>query len=455
MREIFRAYYPPTPDEMAELWADGLIVLDTNALLHLFRYSHRTREDFFKTMVAKQESLWIPHRVGFEFHRLRISTINQQSAAFTEIENLLSKARTQAENALNGYKRHPSLDIGPLRETFTDAITGLIESVKDARNRHETDVLAKKTNDETLEKITNLYDGRVGEPFTEEVLDAVHKEGAARYLKKVPPGFNDARADDHPDQYGDLVLWKQLLAHVESVKKPAIFVTDDQKDDWWYIVEKNRYGARPELVDEYYQSSGQRVHFMTTDRFLDFAKSKIEDISSDSITELETLTRERAKRDTESSNANLQDRLFTTIRSRPSLSHSEAAERLRRLHDFPMFRAASSDLEEARRLHAQAADALRASRNSEAHGDIDEPNRDFDMLELDVQAAAVRESIAQANLSVALREFDRREQDHDPLAFSSHWTQTGLRSFTENAITAARQDDDGADGEGYQLFHGL
>lgn len=37
MKESFLGYYQPTEDEFNKLWSEGLVVLDTNVLLHLYR----------------------------------------------------------------------------------------------------------------------------------------------------------------------------------------------------------------------------------------------------------------------------------------------------------------------------------------------------------------------------------------------------------------------------------
>jgi hypothetical protein len=75
MRERFRGFYPPTAEELEELWSSGSIILDTNALLNLYRYSSETRTDFLSVLSAVQERLWIPEQVGKEFHANRLGVI--------------------------------------------------------------------------------------------------------------------------------------------------------------------------------------------------------------------------------------------------------------------------------------------------------------------------------------------------------------------------------------------
>ncbi len=280
---------------MKDIWDKGLIILDTNALLHLFRYSSNAREDFFKALEAKRNTLWIPHQVGVEFHRRRIEIINAQDRAFDEIENALTKANGQVKAAFDSYKRHPSLNISPLSNEFDKAVETLRNKLKEARSDHNSQMIESKTNDVILETITSLYDNRIGSAFDDEMLSQIYEEGAGRYEKKVPPGYEDIKKNE-PARYGDLVLWKQILAHVSEVKLPAIFVTDDRKEDWWYTVDSHRHGARPELVEEYFEASGERVHLMTSDRFLDFAKTQMVGIRAESVSEAELLSRESARR---------------------------------------------------------------------------------------------------------------------------------------------------------------
>jgi len=433
MREMFRAYYQPTPGEMSRLWNEGLVILDTNALLNLFRYSGRTREDFFKALVAKMNSLWIPHQVGLEFHRRRITIINHQSKAFGDIEAALTKARGQAENALNGYKRHPSLDVGPMRAEFTESINTLIQGLRDAQEHHEQVVLATKTNDDILTDITDLYDGKVGEPFSEEQLDAIYKEGVQRYDKQLPPGYKDATKNE-PDRYGDLVLWRQILTHAAEQKRPAIFVTDDQKEDWWYTVDSERHGARPELVEEYYVASGERVHFMTTDRFLDFAKSEVNDIHAESVTELERLSRDVAAQES---------------RVRPGLAHtwmdlsdldrsipdSLPARLRRRLEHHPAYQSVRTELALATARVVVSERAFTDALNKfSGEGQTQETLRYLDQRERELSHARADERAAHERMQRILNEVDLTTWDYDSHASHHRREPELIRGVFDSAL---------------------
>jgi hypothetical protein len=121
-------------------------------------------------------------------------------------------------------------------------------------------------DDALREKIDALFKSHVGDPPDAQAdLDAIYKEGAARYLRRTPPGYLDASkgsSDDEFDfggltykrQFGDLIIWSQIIETASQKQmKNVVFVTDDEKEDWWWIEEsqgKKRLGPRPELVDE-------------------------------------------------------------------------------------------------------------------------------------------------------------------------------------------------------------
>jgi len=75
MLSLFSEYYRPTDKEFSHLWQDATVVFDTNVLLHLYRYTPRTRIDLLSAMDALQQRIWMPYQVGLEFSRNRAEVI--------------------------------------------------------------------------------------------------------------------------------------------------------------------------------------------------------------------------------------------------------------------------------------------------------------------------------------------------------------------------------------------
>lgn len=75
MKNKFAGFYPPTETQYKTLWSDGLVVLDTNVLLNLYRLPMAAREEFLGVLELVKARLWIPYHVGLEFQRRRVSVI--------------------------------------------------------------------------------------------------------------------------------------------------------------------------------------------------------------------------------------------------------------------------------------------------------------------------------------------------------------------------------------------
>lgn len=295
MRDVFPGYYKPTPDEMDVLWSNALIVLDTNALFNLFRYTNATRSAFLNVLSAKKDRLWIPHQVGLEFQRGRLGIIEDQAQAFTD---LISKAKSALANVtkdVGTLRNHPTLDLDELRTTVSTAITTIEQKIEATRKKYESEVVASERHDETTDMITDLYVGKVGTGYSAERMTEVCTTGALRYEAKQPPGYKDAHKPE-PDRYGDLLLWLQLLDKAEAESTAVIFVGDDQKEDWWREFKGRKIGPRVELVDEFRARTGKRIYFLTPHGLMELAK-KYDDnaVSKDTVQEVAQVSAAQAR----------------------------------------------------------------------------------------------------------------------------------------------------------------
>ena len=270
MREAYRGYYPPSRDELDELWTVGLVVLDTNTLLNFYRYTTSTVEDFWRILQRLAERLWIPHQVGLEFQRGRIGVMEQQTAAFDTALEAIRNGPSALESALKRFRNHPALNGASLVERYRHAVEPLVAEVTRQAAAHGQQGPPNYLEDPTWDRLTTLLAGKVGPPFSSEELECLYTEGRTRYEQKIPPGFRDA-AKPEPTRFGDFILWKQILKHASHEGRPVVFVTDDEKEDWWRVEHGRTLGPRVELVEEFWGACGKRVHFYTPDRFLKYA----------------------------------------------------------------------------------------------------------------------------------------------------------------------------------------
>jgi len=130
------------------------------------------------------------------------------------------------------------------------------------------------TNDELLDFLSQLFDGKTGDSYTDERLKEIKSEGEERYSLKVPPGYKDddkSEALDPMRKFGDLIVWFQIIDYSKSKKKPIIFITDDKKEDWWLIQSGKTISPRPELLEEFYRVTKQPFWMYSVDRFIKLA----------------------------------------------------------------------------------------------------------------------------------------------------------------------------------------
>jgi hypothetical protein len=299
MRSGFREWYPPTPEELQRLWTDAVIVLDSNVLLGLYQYPPSALEEFLSVLEAVRERLWLPHQAALEFHRNRELRIPEQWQVLDrisrEIENLSSSL-----DSLGLPEFHPTLEMDEFearRQDVREALEALADHVRAAREKTpELTALEILTRDPLFDRITSIFEDRVGEPFSAEDLRQCCREGESRYAAEIPPGFKD-REKDQRVRYNDVVIWKQTLRMSTSAepdaRRPAIFVTNDRKDDWW----RRRHGAilgpRTELIREYMDEVGQDFHMYTPSGFLEAARQHLEvDVSRETIDDVRRISSE-------------------------------------------------------------------------------------------------------------------------------------------------------------------
>lgn len=286
LRETFRAYYALNERELKEIWSDGTIVLDTNALLNFFRYTPGTRNEFLSVLDSLSGALWIPHQVGLEFQSRRLDVINGTSEAFTKLGSSVDTAKNAISKTLNEYKHHPSLNRSEVAKDLDELFRAFSDKLDAKRKDHDRWINGEGDPELIFARISDLFAGRVGTSFTEREHQQIESEGKDRYAQKIPPGYKDA-GKSNGNEFGDLIIWKEILKHGQMTKKPLIFVTDDAKEDWWRIERGKTQGPRVELIDEYWHASEQRIHFYEPLQFLRHAKERTEvAVSEDSLEEV-------------------------------------------------------------------------------------------------------------------------------------------------------------------------
>lgn len=292
MKELFSGYYRPSKEEFDTLWRDCIFVFDTNVLLNLYRYSPKTSEELISILTKLSDRLWLPHQVALEYQENRLDEIAQQEQVYDKVISTLD--RTHDELAALLRRGHLSIDTDALFARIKKTFGEVKDELSERRKKHPE--LFEK--DHIRESIASIFGENVGAAYEKTELDKIAKSGEERYAKEVPPGYKDGSKKGRKrygamvieDKYGDLLLWFQILDKAKSEKKPVIFVTDDVKEDWWWMSKGRTMGPRPELVLEMQHVAEVMFYMYTPDRFLEYARDAlgviVEQASVDEVREV-------------------------------------------------------------------------------------------------------------------------------------------------------------------------
>ncbi|MFJ8730912.1 PIN domain-containing protein [Streptomyces bauhiniae] len=307
MFDGFEAYRTPADHDYRSVLRSGLVVLDTNVLLDLYRMNARVREDMLTVLKSISARLWVPHQVLVEFWRNRQSeeliTYHEKKAA-TAAE-VLRNSITRSRNALNEWARNvhigDNIDIVlPMHEQLDSAeklCQGIVEILEDQANKDRVPGIRGTHTDPVIKALETLLDQRVGAPYPPERYIEEVQRAKERADQKIPPGYKDFEGGkkDDEDAAGDYLVWCQLIDAARHHKTDVLFVTRDLKEDWWRKASSQAIRLpRIELVNELRNLTGLRLLMVEPSTLMQQAskvfrlEKQVDQHSVDALRHLET-----------------------------------------------------------------------------------------------------------------------------------------------------------------------
>lgn len=286
MKNIIKEYIEPSTAQKQTLWETAIFVFDTNVLLNLYRYSAKTRNSLLAAFESFHNRIWIPYQVAYEYMRKRCEVIYETVQRYDQFKKEIDSFTNKAVETL----RLTSND-----DEVSDLKRYLFKWLDSNKDRNLLVLSAEE--DEILEKILAIFDQRVGIPPSEEELLAIKEEGKERYKKSIPPGYKDDKkkngSEDDNNAYGDLIIWKQIIKYAKENQVGIIYVTHDQKEDWWNIVKGKTIGPRVELRKEFQSETQQEFHMYSMNSFIG-TYNKMNEVPIDKSAVQEVISFEKA-----------------------------------------------------------------------------------------------------------------------------------------------------------------
>lgn len=269
MKSKFFEHYQYTDDEKKDVFSNGIFIFDTNVLLNLYRYTVNSRDEVFHIMEVHNDRIWIPYQVGWEFLNNRRNVIDEVKKRPDELAAFLNDARNKFLNTFV-ENRHPLLPVEEIKQVYNDCHASLMEKVNAASK--DSSIYDVK-DDVVWNKLSRLFDAKVGDDCDAGMLKQIYTEGKERYENKIPPGYSDSKNKKEENKrqlYGDLILWKQVMIMAKELKKDVVFVTSDVKEDWFQkTLRGEAKHPRVELIKEFSEhTGGKRILIYNQNAFL-------------------------------------------------------------------------------------------------------------------------------------------------------------------------------------------
>lgn len=289
MKDAIKEYLDLTETQKRELWKNAVFVFDTNIFLNLYRYTEVTRESLLRAMQQLSDRIWMPKQVAQELMKDRTKVILDTLKIFDELKEEKDKFIKDCREKLRREAKDVKID------NMSKEIDKHIEILM-----KESNYIEKLEDDKILNQLLQLFEKKVGNGFTETELEEIKRKGIDRYSKQIPPGYKDFKKGEENNAFGDLIIWKEILSFAKSNKKDIIYVTGDQKEDWWNRVKGRTLGPRVELRKEFWEETNRNFHMYSMNGFLiqfkELQGTQIQQSAIDEVKNYERLTEENRRR---------------------------------------------------------------------------------------------------------------------------------------------------------------
>lgn len=283
------------PKYKKEIWADGIFVWDTSALCRLYALTPVVRDQMIDILETVADRIWIPAHVMTEFDRHCREELKKPLSKYDMPKDLgkamsVSAVGAYLKELTDNHHLHPLIEDEALKKAtdnyqeVTKAIEKLRVCLQDALKQGKDNYEAEIKDDKLGNFVRSLDSGP---KIKYSRLLEIAREGVWRFEAQIPPGYRDKEEKDSIDQYGDLIIWKEIIEHAAKEQKPVVLIIQDLKEDWNALKEESE-GAkscivpREELLMEFEEQTGQKIWMYTIADFMKELKGTVGNVEEGS-----------------------------------------------------------------------------------------------------------------------------------------------------------------------------
>lgn len=264
-----------------EIKDDCLFVLDANVLLLPFTTDVKNLEaikNVYKNL-GDSDKLFLPAQAVREY-------LDNRAQKLADINEALSKKSNQSFNYVGAHPLLGGLDKykevleqeSILKTAIKDYQVKIRETLEAVQAWGWNDPVSKMYHEVLIDRVLNDDD------LDPKVISADLKR---RNELNIPPGYKDKSKEQNAA--GDLLIWHELLNLAEQKNSHVIFVSGDEKADWWHQSGKNPLYPRFELVDEFREkTNGKSFHIISLSKLLSLFETDDEVVESIKVSEAES-----------------------------------------------------------------------------------------------------------------------------------------------------------------------
>jgi rRNA-processing protein FCF1 len=227
-----------------EIKNDCVVVLDTNVLLIPYTIGSKSIHEIKGTFsdLISQNRLFLPEQVVREFVKNRPNKLSELYQQVSDHKSKVHKIDTPIYPLFESLPEYK--EALRLQEEVNSKIKEYSKEIEKVLNH----IKGMNWNDQVSLIYKELFNkDQIIELFGEQ--KAHIEDFKFRSQHNIPPGFKDKAKPD--GGIGDYLIWKTILQIGKETKKDVIFVSGDEKNDWYHQSMKQPLYPRYELIQEY------------------------------------------------------------------------------------------------------------------------------------------------------------------------------------------------------------
>jgi len=272
---------------IAEISTSSFVALDANVLLWPYEFNSASLAEVDRVygLLRKKRRLVVPGQAAREFYKHRARKLASLSE---NIDGTIARANKSIfQNAIPILQDDPNYEAArELGATIAKSSQELVKKLECVKARLQSDVGSDPISSIYRKHFTSSV---IEIDFAQDDRHSILLDAERRTRLRIAPGFKDQSKED--GGIGDLIIWKTILQEAGRRKGNCLFVTNEEKSDWW-VKSGGAFQPRPELLDEYRRASnGGSLHLLPLSELLSLFAAKREIVQD--VQDLEEASRQR------------------------------------------------------------------------------------------------------------------------------------------------------------------